>query len=67
MALGQKILVCWLFGLGGIVCTAGITRVVYSVAVSAGPSFDFTWNSYSTWLVNSIELDLGIVRSYSLL
>jgi hypothetical protein len=56
----ERIMVRILFGIGGIVCAAGIGRIIYTVTVAK--HLDETWEAYPIWLVNSVELDLGIVR-----
>lgn len=55
----QRIIVCTLFGVGGIACVAGIVRIIYTLSVVK--FMDTTWQAEPLWLVNSIELDLGIV------
>lgn len=55
----QKILLCLLFGLSSIVCIAGLCRIVFTFLSSK--SLDATWQSYPVWLLNTVELDIGIV------
>lgn len=55
----QRIIVCTLFGVGGIACVAGIVRIIYTLSVVK--FMDTTWQAEPLWLVNSIELDLGII------
>ncbi|KAL8706599.1 MAG: hypothetical protein Q9201_000346 [Fulgogasparrea decipioides] len=56
----QRIAVCTLFGLGFIVCIAGIVQVYY-VDVALKRSYDETWDGWPLWVASAVEVDLGIL------
>lgn len=56
----QRIAVCTLFGLGFIVCIAGIVQVYY-IDVALRKSYDETWDGWPLWVASAVEVDLGIV------
>ncbi|KAN0120355.1 hypothetical protein V8E51_002563 [Hyaloscypha variabilis] len=60
LPLRQRIIVAHLFGMGFIVCFAGVVRTYYMYKVTEG-YHDVTWDAYPVWLGTAIELYLGIV------
>ncbi|KAL9583682.1 MAG: hypothetical protein Q9212_002569 [Teloschistes hypoglaucus] len=56
----QRIAVCTLFGLGFIVCIAGIVQVYY-IDVALRKSYDETWDGWPLWVASAVEVDLGIL------
>ncbi|KAL8709843.1 MAG: hypothetical protein Q9220_005459 [cf. Caloplaca sp. 1 TL-2023] len=56
----QRIAVCTLFGLGFIVCIAGIVQVYY-VDVALRKSYDETWDGWPLWVASAVEVDVGIL------
>ena len=66
LPLRQRIIVALLFGVGFIVCFAGVVRTYYMYKVTDG-YHDVTWDAYPVWLGTAVELYLGIVRLSHLL
>jgi hypothetical protein len=60
LPLRQRIIVALLFGIGFVVCLAGIVRTYYMYKATAG-YHDVTWDAYPAWLATAVELYLGIV------
>jgi hypothetical protein len=60
LPLRQRIIVALLFGIGFVVCLAGIVRTYYMYKATAG-YHDVTWDAYPAWLGTAVELYLGIV------
>ncbi|KAE9380981.1 hypothetical protein N431DRAFT_459885 [Stipitochalara longipes BDJ] len=60
LPLRQRIIVALLFGMGFIVCFAGVVRTYYMYKVTDG-YHDVTWDAYPVWLGTAFELYLGIV------
>jgi hypothetical protein len=58
----QQVILSILFGAGGIVCIAGIVRIIYAYKTTS--TFDRTWESYGLWIASCLELYIGIVSSY---
>ncbi|KAI4200221.1 MAG: hypothetical protein LQ350_004079 [Teloschistes chrysophthalmus] len=56
----QRIAVITLFGLGFIVCIAGIVQVYY-IDVALRKSYDETWDGWPLWVASAVEVDLGIL------
>lgn len=56
----QRIAVITLFGLGFIVCIAGIVQAYY-IEVALKESYDETWDGWPLWVASAVEVDLGIV------
>lgn len=59
LPLRQRIIVALLFGIGFVVCLAGIVRTYYMYKATAG-YHDVTWDAYPAWLATAVELYLGI-------
>ena len=62
LPLRQRIIVALLFGMGFVVCFAGVVRTYYMYRVTDG-YHDVTWDAYPVWFGTAIELYLGIVCS----
>ncbi len=62
LPLRQRIIVALLFGMGFVVCFAGVVRTYYMYRVTDG-YHDVTWDSYPAWFGTAVELYLGIVWS----
>lgn len=60
LPLRQRIIVALLFGIGFVVCLAGIVRTYYLYKATAS-YHDVTWDAYPAWLGTAVELYLGIV------
>ena len=60
LAFKQRIAVGGLFGLGFIVCIAGIVQACY-VDKALIRSYDETWDGWALWVASAIEVDVGIV------
>ncbi|PMD15777.1 hypothetical protein NA56DRAFT_663535 [Hyaloscypha hepaticicola] len=60
LPLRQRIIVALLFGMGIVVCFAGVVRTYYMYRVTDG-YHDVTWDAYPVWFGTAIELYLGIV------
>ncbi|KAL8689065.1 MAG: hypothetical protein Q9218_005173 [Villophora microphyllina] len=56
----QRIAVLTLFGLGFIVCIAGIVQVYY-IDKALRKSYDETWDGWPLWVASAVEVDLGIL------
>ncbi|KAL8829439.1 MAG: hypothetical protein Q9170_006169 [Blastenia crenularia] len=56
----QRIAVLTLFGLGFIVCIAGIVQAYY-IDVALRKSYDETWDGWPLWVASAVEVDLGIL------
>ncbi|KAI4146456.1 MAG: hypothetical protein L6R39_003453 [Caloplaca ligustica] len=56
----QRIAVITLFGLGFIVCIAGIVQAYY-IEVALKESYDETWDGWPLWVASAVEVDLGIL------
>ena len=63
MPLKQRIGVCVLLCLGGVVTIAGTLRTYYTWKSLMDPNinWDETWYAYSLWIAAAVELDLGLV------
>jgi hypothetical protein len=61
LPLRQRIIVALLFGVGFVVCFAGVVRTYLMYKVTDG-YHDVTWAAYPVWSVTAVELYLGIVR-----
>jgi hypothetical protein len=62
LPLRQRIIVALLFGIGFVVCFAGIVRTYFMYKVTDGYR-DVTWDAYPVWFGTAVELYLGIVRT----
>ncbi|KAL8779319.1 MAG: hypothetical protein Q9213_006999 [Squamulea squamosa] len=56
----QKVAVLLLFGMGFIVCIAGIVQVYY-VDVALKGSYDETWDGWPLWVASAVQVDVGIL------
>lgn len=56
----QRVAVLTLFGLGFIVCIAGIVQAYY-IDVALRKSYDETWDGWPLWVASAVEVDLGIL------
>ncbi|KAL9601652.1 MAG: hypothetical protein Q9219_002372 [cf. Caloplaca sp. 3 TL-2023] len=56
----QRVAVITLFGLGFIVCIAGIVQAYY-IDVALKKSYDETWDGWPLWVASAVEVDLGIL------
>jgi Fungal rhodopsin domain len=65
LPLRQRIIVALLFGIGFVVCFAGIVRTYYMYKVTDG-YHDITWDAYPVWFGTAVELYLGIVSLFLL-
>ncbi|KAI4242459.1 MAG: hypothetical protein L6R40_004013 [Gallowayella cf. fulva] len=55
----QRIAVLTLFGLGFVVCIAGIVQVYY-VDFALKKSYDETWDGWPLWVASAVQVDVGI-------
>ncbi|KAI4266450.1 MAG: hypothetical protein L6R38_008734, partial [Xanthoria sp. 2 TBL-2021] len=55
----QRIAVCTLFGMGFVVCIAGIVQVYY-VDFALKNSYDETWDGWPLWVASAVQVDVGI-------
>lgn len=60
LPLQQRVIVALLFGVGFVVCFAGVVRTYYMYKVTDG-YHDVTWDADPVWLGTAVELYLGIV------
>lgn len=60
----QRIAVLTLFGLGFVVCIAGIVQVYY-VDFALKKSYDETWDGWPLWVASAVQVDVGIVSPSS--
>lgn len=60
----QRIAVCTLFGMGFVVCIAGIVQVYY-VDFALKNSYDETWDGWPLWVASAVQVDVGIVSQLS--
>ncbi|KAL8730098.1 MAG: hypothetical protein Q9166_004297 [cf. Caloplaca sp. 2 TL-2023] len=56
----QRIAVLTLFGLGFVVCIAGIVQVYY-VDYALKNSYDETWDGWPLWVASAVQVDVGIL------
>ena len=60
LPLAQRVGLMIVFGLGGIVCVAGILRTFWTHHV-VYETYDVTWEGFQLWIWTAVEANLGII------
>lgn len=60
LPLRQRLAVIGIFGLGTVVCAAGVLKTKYIID-SEKYSYDEQWDGYPLWIAMAVEIDVGII------